>query len=71
MKERMKEAKEEVESEQQNKLDISSGIKLFFIFSSDYVPVQSWIDLLPLNLQRLVFVCRMQATIVLTEEEGK
>jgi len=28
MKERMKEAKEEVESEQQNKLDISSGKQL-------------------------------------------
>ena len=33
MKERMKEAKEEVESEQQNKLDISSG-KQFISFAA-------------------------------------
>ena len=35
MKERMREAKDEVETEQQNKLDISSGMFAMFLLSYD------------------------------------
>ena len=37
MKERMREAKDEVETEQQNKLDISSGMFAMFLLSYDII----------------------------------
>ena len=37
MKERMREAKDEVETEQQNKLDISSGMFAMFLLSHDII----------------------------------